>query len=205
MHFTHVDHLTTILQRGLLSDTDAKAASLVTVEVGNVEIKNRRAARRVDIAPGGVVADYAPFYFAPRSPMLFAIDRGNVTTYQGGCSHIVYLATTLERLHELGLSVLLTDRNAVLEPAAFWDFADGEPDDDFVDWPLMRERYWSSTYEQPDRRERRMAECLVHRFVPPEAFTEIVVKSREIVREAERAVATAGLSMPVSVVGDWYF
>lgn len=33
-HFTSIDHLEMIVQHGLLADTDAAAAGLLTVEVG---------------------------------------------------------------------------------------------------------------------------------------------------------------------------
>ncbi|MEI6622203.1 MAG: DarT ssDNA thymidine ADP-ribosyltransferase family protein [Actinomycetes bacterium] len=68
MHFTHVDHLRTIAARGLLADELAQAEGLLSVDVGNREIKSRRRRRQVRVQPGGVVADYVPFYFAPRSP-----------------------------------------------------------------------------------------------------------------------------------------
>jgi len=80
MHFTDVVHLTTILAEGLLCANDA-SGSLLTKEAGNLDIKAARRFRQVDIEPYGVVADYVPFYFAPRSPMMFAISHGRVPHY----------------------------------------------------------------------------------------------------------------------------
>jgi len=68
-HFTHISHLSTILQLGLLSDTAARQAGLVQTEIGNQEIKEMRRGRAAPVPPRGVVADYAPFYYAPRSPL----------------------------------------------------------------------------------------------------------------------------------------
>lgn len=83
-----------------------------------------------------MVADYVPFYFAPRSPMLFALAMGNVPEYTGGMDPLVYLVTTAERLVHLGLPVLFTDRNAVLKTARFaHDLSDL---DTLIDWSLMR-------------------------------------------------------------------
>src|SRR5450631_276070 len=97
LHFTHVNHLASIVEHGLAADSVAQAASLLEVEVGNVGIKQARHDRAVPIAPFGVVADYVPFYFAPQSPMMSAIKHGNVPTYAGGCDDLVYLVTTAER------------------------------------------------------------------------------------------------------------
>ena len=202
-HFTHVDHLRDVVTHGLLSDTTARRRGLVSSEVGNREIKERRRRRIVPVPPGGVVADYVPFYFAPRSPMMFAIGRGNVAEYSGGISSLVYLVTTIERLHDLSCEVLTTDRNAVLGYATFRRGL--EALDAGIDWPLMRAKMWNDTVQEPDRRERRMAECLVHEVVPWEAFTEIHVRSadrRTTVEELLGAGVTAGR---VHVTPDWYF
>jgi len=66
-HFTSVDHLALIIERGLLCDADA---DVVTVKVGNRGIKDRRRRSQGPTGPGATVADYVPFYYAPRSPML---------------------------------------------------------------------------------------------------------------------------------------
>lgn len=205
VHFTRVEHLSTIVARGLLSDTRAQGEGLLAVEVGNTQIKDRRSSRTVPVDPGGVVADYVPFYFAPRSPMMSSIHNGKVPTYQDGCGRLVYLVTTLEQLDSHALDMVLTDRNAVLQLADFWNLANGEPEADFIDWPLMKARYWFSTDEYPDRRERRMAECLVHGAVPFEAFTSIVTMNQAVADEAAEILRNARSTIPVSVGRDWYF
>lgn len=176
VHFTHVSHLPTIVERGLLSGTAAQQVGLVQTEVGNKDIKAMRRSRAVPVPPGGVVADYAPFYYAPRSPMMYVIDRGGVSTYAGGCDDLVYLVTTVERLTALPASLVFTDRNAVLGIAEF--SADLDRLESLIDWPLMGSTMWNNTDAHPDRKERRMAECLVHRRVPWPVFTEIVAKTR---------------------------
>lgn len=203
-HFTHVEHLAHVIDRGLLSDNEAQEEGLLAVEIGNTGIKERRRRRTVPLFPFGAVADYVPFYFAPRSPMMYSIHCGNVPTYRDGCDRLVYLVTTLERLAEMGLDVLLTDRNAVLDFADFMVFDNGGQDD-FIDWDLMRAQYWNNTAQWPDRRERRMAECLVRPRVPWEAFGEVVARNPAVAGEAAQAIALARSTTPVSVRPGWYF
>lgn len=205
MHFTRVEHLSTILEAGLLSDSLAQAAGLLTIEVGNVSIKAQRARAAVPCAPGGSVSEYVPMYFAQRSPMMYAIHKGNVPTYDGGCDRLVYITSTLEAIRETGGEVLLTDRNAALSYAEFWSLSDGEPPTGLIDWGLMRQRMWNNTPADPDRKERRMAECLVHRTLPARAITAIVAKSGDVATEAAEAVRSSGLNIPVDVRRDWYF
>lgn len=192
-----------VAEHGLLSDTVAQERGLLTNEVGNRGIKERRRRREVPITPGGVVADYVPFYFAPRSPMMYSIYRGNVPEYAEGTGPLVYLLTTIERLIEVGCAVVTTDRNAVL---GYAEFRQGLDDlDRLIDWPLMRATMWNDTIDEPDRMERRMAECLVHEVVPWEAFTEIHVPNAERRAEVVAALGKGIAPRRVHVTPDWYF
>lgn len=202
-HFTHVDHLRTSVTDGLLSDTRARQTTRTVTDVGNQGIKARRSRRAVPVGPGGVVADYAPFYFAPRSPMMFAIEHGNVPTYSSGCDELIYLVTTVEKLRENGARLVFTDRNAAQGVAKFTD--DLQLLDELVDWPLVQARMWNDTTEHPDRRERRMAECLVHERASWDAFTGIAAKVKATADAAGATLGTAGSTTEIHVVPGWYF
>lgn len=204
LHFTHIGHLPTVIQRGLLSDKYVR--DLLTTEVGNRDIKNQRRQQTAKLAPGGTVDEYVPFYFAPRSPMMYSIFKGNVPSYQGGVAKIVYLCSTLESLHGLGHRILLTDRNAALNYADYREFDPADHiSDGFIDWDLMLERYWVNTPENPQRVERRMAETLVHHRVEWEAIMEVVVRDEEVGQEVRGLLAGVGSKIPVNIKPDWYF
>ncbi|WP_115537979.1 DarT ssDNA thymidine ADP-ribosyltransferase family protein [Frankia canadensis] len=81
---------------------------------------------------------------------------------------------------------------------------DGELDA-LVDWDLMRATHWAKSDDEPDRRERRMAECLVHERVPAVAFTQIVVHSLTQARRAREVLATVGVRVSTVVRPGWYF
>lgn len=106
--------------------------------------------------------------------MMYVIHRGSVPTYTQGCDDLVYLVTAIERLVDLGSALVFTDRNAVLDVTRF--STDIDQLDELIGWPLMRATMWNNTESQPDRMERRMAECLVHERVPWVAFTRIVAR-----------------------------
>ncbi|HYI62278.1 MAG TPA: DUF4433 domain-containing protein [Acidimicrobiales bacterium] len=202
LHFTHQSNLPSIVEHGLLSDTRAQG-TVAGVEVGKPEIKTYRRETEVRVGPGGVVSDYVPFYFAPRSPMMYVIHRGAVPGLQGGSDMLVYLTTTIEGLVAGGGELVVTDRNAVLAYADQTD--DLERLDDIVDWELMRAMFWNDTPEEPDRKERRMAECLVHGSVPWTAIDGIVTKTAERSAEVSSLLADAPHRPPVAPTGDWYF
>lgn len=202
-HFTHLDHLASIATDGLLADSHAVELGRITTEVGEPGIKAQRRYRRVPCGAEGVVSDYAPFYYASRSPMLYAIIHDRVASYTEGQQPLVYLVATVERLIELGITPIFTDRNAVLAITRFTPvLADL---DDLVDWPLMATKMWNNTPDDPDRRERRMAECLVHRQVPWEAFMEVQTVDQEHRQRAETILAGVGCSIPVRSHPGAYF
>lgn len=100
--------------------------------------------------------------------MLFAIESGGVAGYDGGTEDIVYVVSSVERLGEHGCPLVFTDRNAVLATTKFTE--DQAELDSLVDWDLMSATMWRKTENDPDRPERRSAECLAHHKVPWSAF-----------------------------------
>ncbi|CRZ16946.1 type II toxin-antitoxin system toxin DNA ADP-ribosyl transferase DarT [Mycolicibacterium neworleansense] len=202
-HFTHLDNLARIATEGLRCDSDADDGVCVT-EVGEPSIKARRRHRAIKVAPGGVVADYVPFYFASRSPMLFSIHAGGVPSFTGDSHDVVYLMTTVEKLQAAGLSLVFTDRNAVLELARH--SVQVSDLDTLVDWTLMKATYWSNTDDDPDRKERRMAECLAHRAVPWSALSGIAVFDAARAARARHILDSVAIdSPPINVRPEFYF
>ncbi|MDR1511963.1 MAG: DUF4433 domain-containing protein [Propionibacteriaceae bacterium] len=208
-HFTHVSNLAGIVRDGLLCDS-AVSGSLQH-EAGDQQIKRRRRQKAVPCDSGGVVADYVPFYFAPRSPMMYRITNphgragGGVATYGRPPHELVYLVSSVERLRRAGLTLVLSDRNAATEYATFCDdpgrwFAEG-----FIDWAVMRATYWSNTPDDPDRMERRMAECLVHRRVPWDAVASVATHDVAVARQARAAFQASARAVAVEVKSGWYF
>jgi len=87
------------------------------------------------VGPRGTVGDYVPFYFAPKSPMLFAISRGNVAGYTAGQQPVTYLCSSTEAVHAAGLGWVFTEGHADME---YTDFFDDFRDLDKIDWNLMK-------------------------------------------------------------------
>jgi len=134
-HFTHISHLETVLAAGLRCDAAMQGTDELVNEVGNLDVKQRRRGRQVPVSPFGVTADYVPFYFAPRSPMMYAIHTGNVAQYSGGLDPLVYLVTTPEQAAAAGRAYVITDGNCA---SALTEFSADLADlDELVDWSIM--------------------------------------------------------------------
>jgi hypothetical protein len=92
-HITDKTNLPTILHhQGLYSKNKAKSLDMNHRNIAYEGIQERRAGITVPITPDGTLHDYVPFYFAPRSPMLYAIKFGRITGYNGCQEDIIYLA-----------------------------------------------------------------------------------------------------------------
>jgi hypothetical protein len=83
-HITNIENLVSIIKNeGLIAYSQIKQNGLNYVNIAHQTIQDRRATTRVSLPPHGVLHDYVPFYFAPRSPMMYTINRGTVIGYSG--------------------------------------------------------------------------------------------------------------------------
>lgn len=161
---THLDNLRGILQRGgIYAPNTTPADGLTYKAIHHQSIQAQRAATPVPCGPGGVIHDYVPFYFAPLSPMLFVIDKGNVRDYDEGQEPIIYLVSDAQRIASSATRFVFTDGHAIM---ALSEFYDDLAHLDRVDWSVMKPRMWNDTDRTPDRKRRRQAGFLVHRFFP---------------------------------------
>jgi hypothetical protein len=203
-HFTHFRNLPSIFEIGeLRCDNAVREAQCLTVEVGNRSIKDRRRALRVPCGPRGVVADYVPLYFAPRSPMLYSIHRGNVPEYPDGQPPLVYLTTNVESLLEAGVATVFTDGNASSALTEF--FMDANELPTRIDWDLMQARMWNDTADDGDRMRRRMAEALVHEALPATSIMSIACFDQRHAEHVTELLDTAGFGVEVQIRRDWYY
>lgn len=199
-HFTAIGNLPEILAA---EELRCHRIAPTAVDVGDTSIKSRRTAIEVPCGPGGRVCDYVPFYYAPRSPMLYSIQCGNVPGVDLSQRRLMYLVSSTEAAYAAELDCVFTDGNAA---TAFTDFED-DPSalDQVVDWPLMRARLWYNTPEDPDRRRRRMAEFLVHEALPLALVSEIGVYDRRVQEYVTSLIEDAGVELHVAIRRGWYF
>ncbi len=201
-HFTPVENLPGILaSSGIVCSNRCRTQQ---VSIAHQRIQNRRSRKQVTRGPGGNLHDYVPFYFAPRSPMMFAINGGAVATYNRGQGDLIYLVLELQSVAKAGLRFVFTDRHAVTEYAVFYD----EPADlDRIDWDLMASERWNNVSYYPDRKDRRQAEFLVHGHVPWGLVDSLAVMTPRSKRLVENLLGQfpSAMQKPVRVEPGWYF
>lgn len=202
LHVTHARHLSSILTDGGLS-ADAIVGDRLQYEIGDRGIKADRRAREVTCGPGGHPSDYVPFYFVPRSPMLYKIAVGGVPHYQDGQDSLLYFRSTIGDVVSAGLPWVFSNGNCGAILTEYFD--DITLLDDKIDWPLQYAKMWNSTADDPTRATRRAAEFLVHSVMPWGLVREVVARTVEVGEFARRLLAVSGCTLPVTVRPDWYY
>jgi hypothetical protein len=202
-HITPIDNLESIISEGgLLAYNVMLETGTNYTNIAYENIQDRRARIRVPCGAGGVLHDYVPFYFAPRSPMLYTISQGNVPNYTQGQAAVIHLVSDVLEIDIRGLDFVFTDGHAVME---FTTFFDDLYDLGAIDWDVMDSHYWSDTNEDNDRKRRRQAEFLVRNFLPWELITEIGVIDYTIQSQVENILQNFTAQTPVRVHKDWYY
>jgi hypothetical protein len=206
---THVENLPRIIaEGGLVCDADAARRGLCKQSITHADLKQRRATRPVEklffgqVAAGGVLADYVPFYFATRSPMLYAIKGGYVEHYKGRQSDVIYLLSSAESIAASDLVWCFTNGHAV---EGVTEFYDDLRDLDKVDWEVIRDWSWQNTLADLDRKRRKQAEFLVHACVPWKFISKIGVLNRGKAELVAKTIAENDHRPSVTVEPDWYY
>jgi ssDNA thymidine ADP-ribosyltransferase, DarT len=201
-----VDNLAAIVREGVLqSDAVMLARGGPSVMIGMSEIKRRRIEEiSVSCHPGTMVGDYVPFYFCPRSVMLYLLYRANHEdlTYRGGQEPILHLQADLREV--VAWAEANTQRWAfTLSNAGSYYVETRNRLDQLgeVNWAAVSE----SDFRSSDVKEGKQAEFLVHGSFPWELVRKIGVYSTEIKMRAEAGLEHARHRPPVEILRHWYY
>lgn len=199
-HITHVANLASMAEHGLLCDSSVVDLGEPPRSIAYVGIKAIRAATEVLCGPGGTLADYVPFYFAPRSPMLYTIHRGNVPGAEGEQHNIVHMVFSADELFE-AYECVFTDGHAIMGLSNFYDDLAHL---DQIDWEVMKAQYWSQD-GTGEMRRRRQAEFLVHGHVPWSMVRAIGVHDAKVAGRVAKALSGVSHCPEVRVKPEWYY
>lgn len=210
-HITHIKNLPSIIAEDrLVCDAEAERSGLCQQSLAYDTIKERRKRRRVEtltgqpVAAGGVLADYVPFYFTNRSPMLGAIHKGRVPGYQGGQRDVIYLVATVESVAAAGATCCFTNGHAV---EAVTEFYAGAEDLTRVDWKAVETWRWGGRWllADPDITRRKQAEFLVHQRFPWKLIGSIGVLDAAMAAQVQAALVNAAHKPRVTIQPNWYY
>jgi len=204
-HIVHVDRLASVVADGRLhcDATIVQRATLGTT-IGMGTIKARRLTLPVYCHPGDHVGDYVPFYFCPRSIMLYLIYRANHPdlTYRAGQGPIVHLEADLNHVvNWAGANNRRWAFSLSNAGANYTQFRASLNQLNQVNWPAVL----STNFQHPDIKEGKQAEFLVHQSFPWELVERVGVLSQQVAQQAANAMHGAAHRPPIQVLPAWYY
>jgi hypothetical protein len=197
-HITDVTNLAGILAAGgLHSDVALAKAGGPSMKIGYDHIKLRRMQEyRVACAGNRFVGEFVPFYYCPRSPMLYTINLGN-TGRPAGCQNtIVHLVSNVQTAIDLGKPWALSDSNA---GSSYADFFDDVAMLDSLDWDSINSNQWRGKMPQ------KMAEFLVADFFPWTAIQGIGCHNSKLVEQLGKLLNNSPHRPQIAARPGWYY
>ena len=203
-HIIHISKLPAILAEDyLISDVEVRKRAPVGVTIGMEEIKRRRLEElSLSCHLGLHVGECVPFYFCPRSVMLYMFHMRNHPDieYRGGQEPILHLMADLHRTVEWAeyndLRWAFTKTNAgSFYAEAFADLQDL----DKLDWNAIRASQWD------DCRDKKQAEFLVETRFPWSLIEGIGVYAIEWVDRVNEILVGSRHIPVVKPKPEWYY
>jgi ssDNA thymidine ADP-ribosyltransferase, DarT len=197
---THKDNLPWILGNGLHC-RDSSSRDTGFVNIGMTDLIDKRNTWAVPRKPGGMLSDYVPFYFTPRSMMAFNIHTGR-NVRQRDNAEIIILVTSLARLREQGVPFLITDKHACANNTYY---SDDLADLSRIDWKILQDSDFSRNNDDPDKTNRYQAEALVHKHMALNALLGVACCDGRQKAEVDALISKHRVNLQVHVQRGWYF
>ena len=204
-HIVHIDRVPSILAEGCLwSDAVIVKRNAGGTIIGMGSIKQNRLRLPVSCHAGAHVGEFVPFYFCPRSVMLYVLHMANHPglTYRGGQGPIIHLESDLSRV------VAWADANkrkwafSLSNAGAFYtQFRSRLNQLSEVNWPAVV----ANDFRAADIKEGKQAEFLVHQSFPWELVERIGVISSGMAQQVANAMQGHRHRPQVEIKREWYF
>lgn len=203
-HIIHVDRLASVIATGsLLCDAQIAAQGAMGTTIGMSSIKQRRL-QKLTLAtqPGLYVGQCVPFYFCPRSIMLYLIYQANHPDldYKGGQGSIVHLQADLNAVvawaNQQQRRWAFTLSNA---GSSYFEDRNDLANLHELDWQAIQANQWQSC------KEGKQAEFLIEQACPWHLVEAIGVASQLLYQQVTNAVQTTAHRPTVTLKPEWYY
>ncbi len=209
-HIVHIDNLRSIIngagiipQGAIFSDSIMQKFGIVNKTIGLNQIKKRRLEElTLSSYPDLHVGDCVPFYFCPRSVMLYMIHRADYSKlhYKDGQNSIIHLVADFKKarkvLKKAKLENVFTTSNAGAE--GFRDYTK-TVDLKRIDWDAVNANRWTNC------KESKQAEFLVKYGFPWLLIEKIGVYSRKEYNLVKKILKDSPHKPEVEIKTDWYY
>lgn len=171
---THIDNIPHIVEYGITASHSPNRNEKY-VNIGDSQIIGKRH----DCLTNGInLSEYIPFYFGPRSPMLYVIQHGYNNVQPQEPANIIYCVIRLSDLIADEIDCIFCDGHALDGYSEFYDKSYLKDIDNIINYDDVYARYWI-TDEDSDLKRRKEAELLIKTDLPPKYIRGFVVFNHE--------------------------
>lgn len=209
-HILHLDRLRSVLDDGhLWCDARMAAREGAGTTIGMSEIKARRLTKLfLDSHRTLRVGECVPFYFCPRSVMLYLIWHGNHPNlgYRGGQQPIVHLQADMHATVDWAVREQLRWAFTLSNAGSryFEDRADLEKLHE-VNWDAVQATKWAGPGVPPSVEHGKQAEFLVEDRFPWQLVEGVGVLTQDMAQQVATVMLESGHRPPIEVRPDWYY
>ncbi len=205
-HITHINNLAGIVADDrLVSDAEMIARGGPAQLIGMSSIKRRRVEElEVTCHAGTKVGDYVPFYFCPRSVMLYVTHCANhpELAYRGGQIPIIHLEADLHAVVAWARNAGHRWAFALSNAGAYYtEFRSRLDELDRLDWDAIS----ATDFRSPEVKEHKQAEFLLHGHCPFHLIERIGVRALAVFNQVQAALAGIAHRPVVEIIPQWYF
>lgn len=204
-HITHLNNLHSILRDGkLISDAEILARRGTITAIGISRIKERRLSSPIKCQPNVMVGQAVPFYFCPRSIMLYIIYRGNHPdlTYSDGQNKILHLEIDLydaiKWADDNGVAWAFSLSNA---SAGYAEFRNSVEQLSEVNWESVQ----ATDFRDPEVKDGKQAEFLIVDSCPWELVERVGVFLPHVEQSVKHLLSGSQHIPSVEVIKEWYY
>ena len=201
---THIDNLRLLIQNGIVNKNHPNASEYY-IEIGNREIIDVRSVLPVKISEYGMIGEYVPFYFTPKSIMLFNILTGywHPLVPQRKRDEIIVIRCLIENLKQLP-KWFFTDGQANIRDGSVKHYNDLSYLYK-IDWNIIQQSDFSKNTNDFERPRRYQAEFLVHHEVPFSNIESLNVYDQQTAIKVNTILNENNINLAVNIQPQYFF
>lgn len=194
---THIDNIPHIVRNGLVRSISPLRDERYK-SIGDHQVIHLREERLVN---GYHLSDYVPFYFGPRSPMLYVIQHGFNGVQRVAPEEIVYCVVRIEDLINNNVDCVFTDGHALSSLTHYYSKNHLPSLDKIVNYSDVYSTHWNCETDI-DLKRRKEAELLINGDLPAQYIRGFVVYNEKAKDRLVGYGVTAGM---IAVMPGYYF
>lgn len=171
----HIDNIPYILKNGIVNAAKSTKKDDSYISIGNESLIEVRRNQNI-IHTESCIGDYIPFYFGPRSPMLYTIQNGYNGVEKCDATNLVYLVLKISDIIKSGFQGYFTDGHALNICSHTYEISKLKQLNELVHYENVYRPYWSTKEDNSGEYKRmKSAELLIENSIPTTMIAGYVV------------------------------